>query len=130
MRAILLAALFLIQTSALVLAAPPMGTFPLGKPINEPSLAACLDEEAAVSVVKMEVAGQKALATAAFESYAMARRCGFAAGIIVTYTKQVFKGERADGMVFTVYEGMVGKGADAIKIYVPMEGLEHETVEA
>jgi hypothetical protein len=130
MRAILLAALFLIQTSALVLAAPPMGTFPLGKPINEPALAACLDEESAVAVVKMEVAGQKALATAAFESYAMSRRCGFATGIVVTYTKQVFKGERADGMVFTVYEGTVGRGADAIKIYVPMEGLEHETVEA
>jgi hypothetical protein len=130
MRAILLAALFLVQSSALVFAAQPTGKFPLNKPINEPSLAACLDEESAVSVVKMEVAGQKALASAAFESYAMARRCGFAQGIVVTYTKQVYKGERADGTVFVVYEGTVGRGPDAIKIYVPMEGLEHETVEA
>jgi hypothetical protein len=49
---------------------------------------------------------------------------------VVTYTRQVFRAERADGTVFVVYEGTVGRGPDAIKIYVPMEGLLHETIEA
>jgi DhnA family fructose-bisphosphate aldolase class Ia len=130
MRAILLAALFLIQTTALVYAAPPVGRFPLGKPINEPGLAACLDAEAAVTVVKLESQAEPESARKAFESFAQSRRCGFAAGIVVTYTRQVFRAERADGAVFVVYDGTVGLGADKIKIYVPMEGLLHETVEA
>jgi hypothetical protein len=120
MRSLILAALAAFCTLAV---GATVQRFPLGKPITEAGIVACLNQEAAVGLIDLSAAGNHEAAQALYAQHVANRLCG-AGSAVVVYTKQVHRVDVGD-VVWTVYEARIGD----MTIYVPMRDFLHESTD-
>lgn len=126
LRAMLFAALVVVLTVlATDAGAQNVGRFPLNTPYPEERIAACIDEDAAVAIVRLEAEGKAKEAQEAYQKFGKEGRCGVLTYVMVTYKRQVLRIDAGPRLI-TVYEGRMG----AMTIFVPMEGFLHDSVDA